>query len=98
MVVSMSLAFTHSFAQEGQDCRLGILHARLPHITATHGVWKKWMDKVVGQLTSIDDETLPRLTVDEDAYGEDALHSDTERALLFKVVISIIGRCTLVLV
>ena len=69
---------------EGQDRRLGILHACLPHINANRGVWKKWMDKVVEQLTDVDDVSLSRLSVDEE--GEDASLSCTERALLYTLL------------
>lgn len=71
---------TDSCAQEGQDRRLGILHACLPQVNATRGVWKKWMDKVAEQLMHVDDVSLSRLTVDEE--GEDAWLSETEHALL----------------
>ncbi|KAF8547139.1 hypothetical protein OG21DRAFT_960110 [Imleria badia] len=73
-----------SSAEEGQDRRLGILNACLPHVNTTRGVWKKWMDKVVEQLMSADDMSLSRLTVDE--KGEDACLSETERALLFTLL------------
>ena len=92
MAVLVCLLLFHdvrdSSAQEGQDRRLGILHACLPHINATRGVWKKWMDKVVEQLMDASGDTgdvsLSRLTVDEE--GEDALLSETERALLFTLL------------
>lgn len=83
MAVLVCLLLFHdvrdSSAQEGQDRRLGILHACLPHVNATRGVWRKWMEKVIEQLMS-DDVSLSRLTVEEE--GEDKLLSETERALL----------------
>ncbi|KAF8131485.1 hypothetical protein EV363DRAFT_1330182 [Boletus edulis] len=75
---------TDSSAEEGQDRRLGILQACLPHLHATRGVWKKWMDKVVEQLMNADDLSLSRLTIDEE--DEDALLSESERALLFTLL------------
>lgn len=70
--------------QEGQDRRLGILHACLPQVNATRGVWKKWMDKAVEQLMCPDDMSLSRLIIDD--KGEDASLSETERALLFTLL------------
>lgn len=88
MAVLVCLLLFHdvrdSSMQEWQDRRLGILQACLPHIIATRGVWKRWMDKVLGQLMDAGDVSLSRLTVDEE--GEDALLSRTERALLFTLL------------
>ena len=88
MAVLVCLLLFHdvrdSCAQEGQDRRLGILHACLPHVNANRGVWKKWMDKVVEQLMDAGDVSLSRLTVDGE--GEDAFLSETERALLFTLL------------
>lgn len=84
MAVLVCLLLFHdvrdSSVQEGQDRRLTILHACLPHVNATRGVWKKWMDKVVEQLMNAGDTSLSRLTVDEESA--DVLLSETERALL----------------